>query len=246
MEEHDKMQREFINIASHELKTPTQAILGYSALIQRHPERRDEMIKAIERNAIRLQNLTNSILDVSRIESQTLKLNKEKFNINEKVRNVVDDTKSKEEDEIEIAFADPRVDPIVVEADKTRIYEVISNLLANAIKFTRKSDSNSRDGINTITIFTDIKSIQADKKSSSNSGAEEEEVIISVRDRGTGIDPNVQGKLFSKFVTTSQAGSGLGLFISKGIVEAHGGRIWAQNNNDGIGATFSFSLPLIS
>ena len=245
MEEHDKMQREFINIASHELKTPTQAILGYSALIQRHPERRDEMIRAIERNAIRLQSLTNSILDVSRIESQTLKLNKEKFNINEKVRNVVDDTKSKEEDEIEIAFADPRVDPIVVEADKTRIYEVISNLLANAIKFTRKSDSDSSDGINTITIFTDIKSIQADKKSSSNSGVEEE-VIISVRDRGTGIDPNVQGKLFSKFVTTSEAGSGLGLFISKGIVEAHGGRIWAQNNNDGRGATFYFSLPLSS
>ena len=244
MEEHDKMQREFINIASHELKTPTQAILGYSALIQRHPERRDEMIKAIERNAVRLQTLTNSILDVSRIESQTLKLNKEKFNINEKVRNVVDDTKSKEEDEIEIPFADPRVDPIVVEADKTRIYEVISNLLTNAIKFTRKSDSDSGDGINTITIFTDIKSIQADKKSSGVE--EEEEVIISVRDRGTGIDPNVQGKLFSKFVTTSEAGSGLGLFISKGIVEAHGGRIWAQNNTDGIGATFYFSLPLSS
>jgi two-component system, OmpR family, sensor histidine kinase VicK len=245
LKEHDKMQREFINIASHELKTPTQAILGYSVLIQRHPERRDEMIRAIERNAIRLQSLTNSILDVSRIESQTLKLNKEKFNINEKVRNVVDDTKSKEEDEIEIAFADPRVDPIVVEADKTRIYEVISNLLANAIKFTRKSDSDSSDGINTITIFTDIKSIQADKESSSNSGVEEE-VIISVRDRGTGIDPNVQGKLFSKFVTTSEAGSGLGLFISKGIVEAHGGRIWAQNNTDGRGATFSFSLAIIS
>ena len=87
--------------------------------------------------------------------------------------------------------------------------------------------------------------IQADNKSSSNSGVEEEEeVIISVRDRGMGIDPNVQGKLFSKFVTTSKAGSGLGLFISKGIVEAHGGKVWAQNNTDGIGATFAFSLPL--
>jgi two-component system sensor histidine kinase VicK len=243
---HDKMQREFINIASHELKTPTQAILGYSALIQRHPERRDEMIKAIERNAVRLQTLTNSILDVSRIESQTLKLNKEEFNINEKIRNVVDDIKSGG-DEIEIAFADPRVDPIVVEADKIRIYEVISNLLTNATKFTRKSNSDgSSDGINTITIFTDIKSIQADSKASSNSGVEKEEVIISVIDRGMGIDPNVQDKLFSKFVTTSEAGSGLGLFISKGIVEAHGGRIWAQNNTDGIGATFSFSLPVIS
>jgi two-component system sensor histidine kinase VicK len=241
LKEHDKMQREFINIASHELKTPTQAILGYSTLIQRHPERRDEMIRAIERNAIRLQSLTNSILDVSRIDSQTLKLNKEKFNINEKIRNVVEDIKSKG-DEIEIAFTDPKVDPIVVEADKIRIYEVISNLLTNAIKFTQKSYSDSSNGISTITIFTDIKSNQAYKKGSSNSGIEE--VIISIRDRGMGINPNVQEKLFSKFVTTSDTGSGLGLFISKGIVEAHGGRIWAENNADGKGATFAFSLPL--
>jgi signal transduction histidine kinase len=241
LKEHDKMQREFINIASHELKTPTQAILGYSTLIQRHPERRDEMIRAIERNAIRLQSLTNSILDVSRIESQTLKLNKEKFNINEKIRNVINDIKSKEE-RIEITFAEPKVDPIVVEADKIRIYEVISNLLTNAIKFTQKSYSDSSNGISTITIFTDIKSNQAYKKGSSNSGIEE--VIISIRDRGMGINPNVQEKLFSKFVTTSDTGSGLGLFISKGIVEAHGGRIWAENNADGKGATFAFSLPL--
>jgi signal transduction histidine kinase len=116
--------------------------------------------------------------------------------------------------------------------------------LTNAIKFTRKSDSDSSDGINTITIFTDIKSNQADKKRSSSNSGVEEEVIISIRDRGTGIDPNVQDKLFSKFVTTSETGSGLGLFISKGIVEAHGGRMWAQNNTDGIGATFAFSLPL--
>jgi signal transduction histidine kinase len=136
------------------------------------------------------------------------------------------------------------VDPIVVEADEIRIYEVISNLLTNATKFTPKSHSNSSDGINTITIFTDIKSNQADKRGSSSNSGVEEEVIISVRDRGTGIDPNVQGKLFSKFITTSETGSGLGLFISKGIVEAHGGRIWAQNNTDGIGATFYFSLPL--
>jgi signal transduction histidine kinase len=195
------------------------------------------------RNAVRLQGLANNILNVSRIESQTLKLNKEKFNIHEKIRNVVEDIKSRG-DEVEIVFADPKVDPIVVEADEIRIYEVISNLLTNATKFTPKSHSDSSDGINTITIFTDIKSNQADKRGSSSNSGVEEEVIISVRDRGTGIDPNVQGKLFSKFVTTSETGSGLGLFISKGIVEAHGGRIWAQNNTDGIGATFYFSLPL--
>ena len=236
------MQKEFINIASHELKTPTQAILGYSALIRRHPERRDEMINAIERNAVRLQSLTNSILDVSRIESQTLKLNNEKFNINEKIRDVVDDIKSRHE--VQVTSADPKVDPIVVEADKTRIYEVISNLLDNAIKFTQKTSSSSDDG--TITVFTDTKSNHSyEKGGSGNSSGVGEEVVISIRDSGAGIDPDIQDRLFSKFVTKSETGTGLGLYISKGIVEAHSGRMWAENNRDGKkGATFYFSLPV--
>jgi signal transduction histidine kinase len=240
----DKMQKEFINIASHELKTPTQAILGLSQLLRTYPERRDEMINAIERNAVRLKNLTNSILDVSRIESQSLSLNKEKFNINEKIRNVIDDLKLRHQ--VEITFADPKVDPIVVEADKIRIYEVISNLLVNAIKFTQKNSSSSDNGNSlgegTITVFTAIKSNQDYKKG--NTGSSVKEVIISIRDRGVGIDPDIQDRLFSKFVTKSKTGTGLGLYISKGIVEAHGGRIWVENNADGKGATFYFSLPL--
>jgi signal transduction histidine kinase len=239
---HDKMQREFINIASHELKNPAQAILGYSTLIQRHPERRDEIIGAIERNAIRLQSLTNNILDVSRIESQTLKLNKEKFNINQKIRDAIDDLKSRHQ--VEITFTDPKVDPIVVEADKIRIYEVISNILDNAIKFTQKNssrDDGNSLGDGTITVFTAIKSSQAYKKGNTSSVGE---VIVSIRDRGAGIDPEIQDRLFSKFVTKSERGTGLGLYISKGIIEAHGGRIWAENNAEGKGATFYFSLPL--
>jgi two-component system, OmpR family, sensor histidine kinase VicK len=227
------------------LKTPTQAILGFSQLFRTYPERRDEMINAIERNAVRLTNLINSILDVSRIESQTLSLNKEKFNINEKIRNVIDDLKLVHQ--VEIIFADPKVDPIVVEADKIRIYEVISNLLVNAIKFTQKNSSSSSDDDNsldegTITVFTAIKSNQAYKKD--NTSSSPEEVIISIRDRGVGIDPDIQDRLFSKFVTKSETGTGLGLYISKGIIEAHGGRIWAENNVEGKGATFYFSLPL--
>jgi signal transduction histidine kinase len=241
----DKMQKEFINIASHELKTPTQAILVFSQLLRTYPERRDEMINAIERNAVRLKNLTNSILDVSRIESQSLSLNKEKFNINEKIRNVIDDLKLRHQ--VEITFADPKVDPIVVEADKIRIYEVISNLLVNAIKFTQKNSSSSSDNGNSlgespITVFTAVRSNQASKKG--NTGSSIKEVIISIRDRGVGIDPDIQDRLFSKFVTKSETGTGLGLYISKGIVEAHGGRIWAENNVEGKGATFYFSLPL--
>ena len=208
------------------MRTPTQAIVGFSHLLQTHPERRDEMINAIKRNAVRLQSLTTSVLDVSRIESQTLKLNKEKFNINEKIRNVIDDLKSRHQ--VEITFADPKVDPIVVEADKIRIYEVISNLLVNAIKFTQKNSSSSNDGNSpgegTITVSTALKSNQAYKKGNTSSI---EEVII-IRDRGVGIDPDIQDKLFSKFVTKSETGTGLGLYISKGIIEAHGGKIWAE------------------
>ena len=241
----DKMQKEFINIASHELKTPTQAILGMSQLLRTYPERKDEMINAIERNAVRLENLTNSILDVSRIESKSLSLNREKFNINEKIRNIIDDLKLRHK--VEITFADSKLDPTVVEADKIRIYEVISNLLVNAIKFTQKNISSNSDdgnslGEDIITVFTVIKSNQAYKKC--NTSSSDEEVIISIRDRGVGIDPAIQDRLFSKFVTKSETGTGLGLYISKGIVEAHGGRIWAENNTEGKGATFYFSLPL--
>jgi signal transduction histidine kinase len=208
------------------LRTPTQAIVGFSHLLQTHPERRDEMINAIKRNAVRLQSLTTSVLDVSRIESQTLKPNKEKFNINQKIRDAIDDLRSRHQ--VKITFDDPKADTIVVEADKIRIYEVISNLLVNAIKFTQKNSSSSNDGNSpgegTITVSTALKSNQAYKKGNTSSI---EEVII-IRDRGVGIDPDIQDKLFSKFVTKSETGTGLGLYISKGIIEAHGGKIWAE------------------
>jgi signal transduction histidine kinase len=241
---HNKMQKEFINIAAHELRTPTQAILGYADLIASHPEKRDEMIQALSRNATRLQKLTTGILDVSRIESQTLKLHKEKFNINEKIKDIVNDIKKSNEDhiiKIIVAAADP-VRPIIVEADKIRIYEVISNLLSNAIKFTEKSDRDDKSN-NTILISTTVKSKERNKKENNDN---DNEVVISIKDTGTGIDPDIQDRLFTKFATKSHTGSGLGLFISKGIIEAHGGQIWAQNNTDGNGATFSFSLPIIS
>jgi signal transduction histidine kinase len=247
----DQLKDQFINIAAHELRSPIQPILGLTEIIRsrkaasnnmRGKGDDEELLDVIIRNAKRLQCLSENILDVTKIESQTLKLKKERFNINENIRNVINDIKSKK-DEIEITFAvDPKIDPIFVEADKVRIYEVISNLLTNAAKFTKKSSSGSP-----ITVFTAIKSDQEYNKgngSSSNRGGRDE-VVISVKDRGTGIDPDIQNKLFSIFVTKSETGSGLGLFISKGIVEAHGGRIWAENNADGKrGATFAFSLPI--
>jgi signal transduction histidine kinase len=269
LEQKDKLKDEFINIAAHELRAPIQPILGLSEVIRSHRSTLgsntvkegadEEFLDTIVRNAKRLQALSENILDITKIESRTLKINKEKFNINEKIKNVIKDINSKqeEEDEIKIILDKPKADPIVVEADQLRIYQVVSNLLTNAVKSTMKSFGSSGSGKNdgsgdgTITVFTAIKKPnntygKNDNNSTSSiiSGHNTDEVIISIKDRGTGIDPDIQDKLFSKFVTKSDTGSGLGLYISKGIVEAHGGKIWAENNGDGQGATFAFSLPI--
>jgi two-component system, OmpR family, sensor histidine kinase VicK len=218
----DSMQREFINIASHEMKTPTQAIMGFSEMLEQHPDRRKEMTEAIKRNARRLHKLTNDILDVSRIESQNLRLNKEKVNINEKISNAVNDIKNqiRNPDKLQIVFLNLK-EPLYVEADKIRLYQVIANLLGNAIKFTKEG---------TISIKAQLK--------------DNNEIAIIVKDPGAGIDNDVIPRLFTKFATRSDVGTGLGLYISKNIIEAHGGRMWAANNPDGKGATFGFSLPL--
>jgi signal transduction histidine kinase len=235
---HDKMQQEFINIAAHELRTPTQVIVGYCGLVGSHPEKREEILQAISRNAERLQRLTNDILDVARIESKALNLNKEQFKINELISNVVKDYKSqieKQVEKIKLVYnnEEDRIEKndLVLKADRGRIAQVISNLISNAIKFTKERGDEESTG--TITITT------IEKK-------ETKEVVINVKDTGTGIDPEILSRLFTKFATKSQSGgTGLGLFISKSIIESHGGRIWAENNKDGnIGSTFSFSLPM--
>jgi len=217
-----EMQKEFINIASHEMKTPTQAILGFSELVETHPEKSGEMIRAIKKNAERLQRLTNDILDVARIESQSLKLNKESVNIHDKIQNVIRDIENQipNSSTPRISFVCPK-EPIYVQADKVRLYGVLANLLNNAVKFTREG---------TIVATVNVKG--------------NVEVIISVKDSGTGIHPEILPRLFTKFATKSDTGTGLGLFISKGVVEAHGGKIWAENNSDGKGTTFCFTLPL--
>ena len=199
------------------------------------------MIQAIQRNAIRLQKLTSDILDVARIESRTLKLDKEKFDINNKIADVIEDVEKQISDsnKLKILFTEPR-EAIFVDADKVRIYQVISNILNNAIKFTKEG--------------TILVSAKVTQKKGMNREEEEEgrdyssssprQVIVSVKDSGAGIDPEIMPRLFTKFVTKSDKGTGLGLFISKSIIEAHGGKIWAENNSDGKGATFTFNLPI--
>lgn len=224
---HDRLQNEFINIASHEMKTPTQSILGYAELLE-DSYKKNEDVDAIKRNAVRLQKLATNLLDVSRIESQTLKLRKEIVNMNEKLVNVKKDIENQSPHSlaVRILIIESReYNPIYVQADKIRLYEVLANLLSNAVKFTQKG---------TVSISTDIRS---------NTSNNRDEVIVRIRDTGVGIHPEILPRLFTKFTTRSDRGTGLELFICKGIVEAHGGMIWAENNSDGKGATFSFTLP---
>jgi signal transduction histidine kinase len=235
LKEADKAQREFINVAAHELRTPIQPVLSLSDIL--HSKIKDskqrELLDVVIRNAKRLQRLSEDILDVTRIESQSLILNKEQFNLNDVISNAIQDHKNeieKTNGNLKLLYKsnDYEDDNIFVEADRTRLSQVISNLIRNAIKFTK-------EGIILITARKD-----------SNNGNSNNQVIISVKDTGSGIDPEILPRLFSKFATKSFEGTGLGLFISKSIIEDHGGRIWAENNADGKGATFSFSIPIIS
>jgi two-component system sensor histidine kinase VicK len=223
-----RMQREFTNIASHELRTPVQAILGMSGLLRNYPDKEDEIIEVIQRNAKRLQALTGDILDVTRIESQTFQLKKEQFNINDLLSDVIKDYTERiksDKKNIKLVYDQKATTrhPIIVEADNGRITQVLSNILNNALKFTN-------DG-----------HIIVNAHESNN----KKEVTVSITDTGIGINEDIFAKLFSKFATKSFSGTGLGLYISKSIVEAHGGRIWAENNKDK-GATFMFTLPLVS
>lgn len=225
----DKMQQEFINIAAHELRTPIMPIIGYAEILEEEIREDDDMKKresvtAIIRNATRLQRISELILDITRIESKRLNLDKEQLNLKDLILTAMDDliiniVKDQKSDRIKLRY-EPKED-IIVEADRSRLMEVISNLLSNAYKFTEEG-------------FIFITTEQKDGQ-----------IFVSVGDTGSGISSDIFPRLFSKFTTKSYKGIGLGLFISKSIIEAHGGRIWAENNVQGKrGATFTFSLPL--
>ena len=225
----EKMKEEFINIAAHELRTPIQPILGLTDIIYSKvkDEELHELLGIIIRNAKRLQRLTNNLLDITKIESQSLLLKKEKLNLNILISEVLKDyvNKQKNQQKIEIVYDFKHKEDINIEADRDRLVQVIRNLLDNALKFTTQNQQM---------IFVSI-----DKKE------EEEEVIVSVKDTGEGISDKVLYKLFTKFATSDPTtGTGLGLYICKKIIEAHGGRIWGVNNLDGKGALFKFTLPV--
>ena len=246
---HDKVQKEFINIAAHELRTPIVPILNLSELLyskvllysnvkgeqqEQEQEEQREMLEVILRNANRLLQLTEDILDVTRIESHTLKLRKERFNLNDAILDVIEDDRKQITNANVKVMYEPGNSVTVVEADRRRLTQVISNLLNNAIKFTKEG---------TVTVTTTVK-----RKDNGDAGGE---IVVAVKDTGTGIDHELMPRLFTKFATKSYQGTGLGLFISKSIIEAHGGKMWAENNNYGDhdikhkGATFYFTLPVV-
>lgn len=236
-----KIQREFINITAHELRTPIVPIITLTELLysnikkenqsqknlSKENEKKQEFLQVILRNCYRLYRLTEDILDVTKIESQTLKMNKEMVELNEIIGNVIDDYKdiiSKKRygsDQIRLVF-EPSKENIFVNADKVRIIQVLSNLLDNALKFTREGN-----------IIITIEMIK-----------ENQEVMVSIKDSGTGIDLEILPQLFKKFATKSEQGTGLGLFISKNIIETHGGTMWGENNFESNGSTFYFILPI--
>ncbi|MGH9995331.1 MAG: ATP-binding protein [Nitrososphaeraceae archaeon] len=253
----DVAQREFINTAAHELRTPIQPILGLSEIILESNKDEDlkEYLIIIARNAERLHRLTNNILDVTKIEGRILSLDKGMVDLDDLISSLVteyqtsieqkkignvrkknDDGVNKEDKDLfsQVHYS-PSADvgPVMIEVDKDRIIQVLSNLINNAINSSNKRRIAGNDEIFPIEVFM--------KKDDSS-----EEITIVVCDGGTGIDKSMNGKLFTKFVTTTDGGTGLGLYVSKNLVEAHGGKIWAYNNSNGRGATFCFTLPLKS
>jgi two-component system sensor histidine kinase VicK len=253
LESSDKAMKEFINIAAHELRTPIQPILGLSEMLPNvgstDPHQQRKLIDVIIRNAHKLENLAEDILDVTRIESGRLQLSMQKIDLHELVKGVVSDFQAvikskfdnnesssnraiiclKEEEYPDDGTADPsQKQPMIVLVDANRIVQVIANLLSNAVKFSKQTDRAL------ITVTTGTKVIDGKPMA-----------VVSISDQGQGIDPEIVSRLFQKFISGSEKGTGLGLYISKKIVNAHGGEIWAENNKNRIGATFVFTLPLL-
>jgi signal transduction histidine kinase len=209
------------------MQTPIQPVLGMSRILQNRikGEEESQMIDMIVRNAKRLQQLTENILDITKIETNSLRLNKSQFDLYNLLHSFINDYASHiNKPGIEVKFDSITNEALLIDAEIGRITQVVNNLLNNAAKFTEKGS---------IVLSTQI------KKDNYNN-----EVVISIKDSGSGIDSEILPKLFSKFATKSEQGTRLGLYISKSIVEAHGGKIWASNNENRKGATFSFSLPI--
>jgi two-component system sensor histidine kinase VicK len=255
-------QKEFISIAAHELRAPIQPILGLAEVLRSRQEvqmeKQRELLSVIIRNAKRLKELTENILDITRIENKSLELQKEPLDIEEIVIGVLKDTLDESEhpknvrliytqnedkkfDSALFLNSSERTIPsqsneknsiLYVNADRLRLTQVMTNLIGNAVKF-------SHDEGTVIVSVSEKTVVHAEKGQNYN-----KEVMVQVADNGKGIDPAMMPRLFKKFASKSEKGMGLGLFISKNIIEAHGGQIWADTRKQEKGAMFSFTIPV--
>ena len=229
---HDIMQKEFINITAHELRTPIQPILALTQYVRNKARDKEqiEIFDIIIKNTKRLKNLAENILDITRIERGTLNLNKETFCLNELITGIIKEFQQiiDNNKKIIIEYDIYSSHPVLVYSDKNRISQVLNNLISNSIKFIPEEGK----------ISLNVKKMQSDGDDSKGIA------VVSIKDTGIGIDAAIMPKLFTKFVSKSFQGMGLGLHISKNIVESHGGSMWAENNKGGKGATFYFTLPL--
>jgi two-component system, OmpR family, sensor histidine kinase VicK len=281
VENTNSMQREFINVAAHELRTPIQSVLGYTELLleDETDDRKKQALIRILHQSERLRKLASDILDVARIEGKTFRLTMKPLNLNSAIANIIKDYVNRLENyksheitakklsNVNVSNDDKRSkygktmitkllfksklkdeEHIFIEADKERLTQVIDNILDNAFKFT------DAEGSVTVTLVKQ-EAHSPPRKSQLGElieqrqrdlGQQQQYANIVIRDTGTGIDPQILPRLFSKFATKSHRGTGLGLHISKNIIEAHGGKIWAENNGNGKGATFTIALPLLS
>ena len=247
---HDDMQKEFINMAAHELRNPVQSLLGFSDVLRKLNIRNDgnqiayqykDAIEAISRSSKRLKRLVDIIFDVSQLDNNLLILNKKPFDLKGTVQRIVtnyqaqnmlpDNYKAstrtnysapKERHIIDFDYSNFPPSSNKVRGDETYLAQVLINLIDNAIEFTQN------EGKVKVKIVKD---------------SDEDRVIVTISDNGYGIHPDILPLLFTKYIKKSKGGAGLSLYISKKIIESHGGDIWAKNNEDGRGATFGFSLP---
>lgn len=226
----DRMKSEFIAIASHELRTPLHNIRGFVKLLMdgkvQDAGTQREFLSIVDEQSAHLTRLVNDILDVSRIDAGRMQMGKETLPVDELVQGTVAQFRNAAEEKA--ITIEPILPPDLptVEGDRERLGQVLTNLVSNAIKFSPAHTA--------ITVRARV---------------DGDELIIDVRDQGIGIPEEALPRLFERFyqvgnsATRTEGGSGLGLYISKKIVEAHGGRIWVESKV-GQGSTFSFALPL--
>ncbi len=255
LQANEKLQNDFINIASHELRTPVQSIMGFTEILLKDlgdTQNHKKHVDAIRRNANRIKELVNRLIDVTQIDNKLLILRTETFDFKALISEVIKDQSRKRNEKSTSTRITLRCmyrydsewrhltgrsnqDPVLITGDRIRLSQVMMNLLDNAYEaISLAKDNNGTIMIKIEKIFQQM----------STTNKPQQWLLVSIADSGSGIQPEMIRRLFTKFTTNTSNGIGLGLYFSKEIIKEHSGKIWAKNNESGIGSTISFRLPL--